>query len=389
MKDFLRNLYRFLSSYGLSCVLFLLLFVLTLLGTVEQVDQGIYDVRKKYFESIFLIHDLFGVIPLPLPGAYLVMLLLAVNLTLGGIAHAPKGRSHWGILIGHAGILFLLLGAAVQYNYSVSGNLTLYEGEQSSEFESYYEWEIAIAEASDEGPYTEYIIPDDRFMGLGPTGTRTFRNAGLPFELTLNGVYRNCMPRPVEAEGENAAQAVDGFRLVAMAPEKQAEGNAAGAYVTIQPKDGEPVEGILWGFSRLPLTIEMDGKMWVVDLRKRRYQMPFTVALDKFTHEMHPGTQMPRKYESEVRKIENGIEQSVTISMNQPLRHRGYTLYQASWGPTDARPGEKLFSVFAVVNNPADQWPLYATVVITFGLALHFTRKLAVYLREQSRGDAR
>jgi hypothetical protein len=389
MKDFLHNLYRFLSSYGLSCVLFLLLFVLTLLGTVEQVDQGIYDVQKKYFESVFLIHDLFGVIPLPLPGAYLVMVLLAVNLTLGGIAHAPKGRSHWGILIGHAGILFLLLGAAVQYNYSASGNLTLYEGEQSSEFESYYEWEIAIAEASDEGPYTEYIIPGDRFMDLGPTGARTFRNADLPFELVLHGVYRNCMPRPVEAEGENAAQAVDGFRLVAMASEKQAERNAAGAHVTIQPRHGEPVEGILWGFSQLPLTLELDGKMWVIDLRKRRYQMPFTVALDKFTHEMHPGTQMPRKYESEVRKIENGIEQSVTISMNQPLRHRGYTLYQASWGPTDARPGENLFSVFAVVNNPADQWPLYATIVITFGLALHFTQKLVVYLREQSRGDAR
>ncbi|MFO7973469.1 MAG: cytochrome c biogenesis protein ResB, partial [Candidatus Hydrogenedentota bacterium] len=354
---------------------------------LEQVNLGIYDVQKKYFESLFLVHDLFGVIPVPLPGAYLVMVLLAVNLTLGGIVHARKGPSHWGILLGHAGILFLLLGAVVQYNYSVSGNLTLYEGEQSSEFESYYDWEIAIAEASGEGPYTEYLIRDDQFMELGPTGTRTFRNAALPFELTVDGVFRNCMPQPVDPEDTAAGRATDGFRLVPKAPEKQAERNAAGAYVTIEPEEGEPTGAILWGFSHLPLTVEMDGNVWVFDLRKRRYQMPFTVALDTFTYETHPGTQMPKKFESEVRKIEDGIEQSVTISMNQPLRHRGYTLYQASWGPPDAQPDEKLFSVFAVVNNPADQWPLYATIIITLGLAMHFTQKLVVYLREQSRGD--
>ncbi|MEA3365124.1 MAG: cytochrome c biogenesis protein ResB [Candidatus Hydrogenedentes bacterium] len=388
MKDFLRNLYRFLSSYGLSCVLFLLLFLLTLLGTVEQINLGIYDVQKKYFESLFLIHDLFGIVPVPLPGAYLVLVLLAVNLTLGGIVRARKRPAQWGILIAHAGILFLLLGAAVQYNYSVSGNLTLYEGEQSSEFESYYEWEIAIAEASGEGPYTEYIIPEDEFMELGSAGTRTFRTAGLPFELTIQGVLRNCMPRPVEPEGSPAGQVVDGFRLVPMAPEKQAERNAAGAYVAIEPKDGESMKAILWGFSQLPLTVERDGKQWVFDLRKKRYQMPFTVALDTFTHEMHPGTDMAKKFESEVRKIEKGIEQRATISMNQPLRHRGYTLYQASWGPPHAAPGERLFSVFAVVNNPADQWPLYATIVITLGLTVYFTQRLVVYLGEQSRGDA-
>ena len=64
MKDLLRNLYRFLSSYGLSCVLFFLLFLLTLMGTLEQIHLGLFDVQKKYFESVFLIHELFGVLPI-------------------------------------------------------------------------------------------------------------------------------------------------------------------------------------------------------------------------------------------------------------------------------------------------------------------------------------
>ncbi len=388
MKAVLRTLYHSLSSYGLSCVLFLLLFVLTLLGTLEQINLGIFDVQKKYFASFFLIHELFGVIPIPLPGAYLVMALLAVNLTLGGIVRARKRPAQWGILIGHAGILLLLAGAAVQYNYSVSGNLTLYEGEQSNEFESYYEWELAVADASGRGPYTEYLIPGSRFMDIGSGGTRTFNHAALPFDIVLEGVYRNCIPRPAGQAGQAAGRRVDGFTLVGMTLEKQAERNAAGAYVRIQPKNGEAIEAILWGYSPFPLTVELDGKLWTFDLRKKRFQMPFTVALDTFTHEMHPGTQMPKKFESGVRKIENGIEQAVTISMNAPLRHRGYTLYQASWGPPDAKPGQRLFSVFAVVNSPADQWPLYATIVITAGLAVHFVRKLVVYLREQSKGGA-
>ncbi|HNZ19371.1 MAG TPA: cytochrome c biogenesis protein ResB [Candidatus Hydrogenedentes bacterium] len=385
MKDLLRNLYRFLSSYGLSCVLFFLLFLLTLMGTLEQIHLGLFDVQKKYFESVFLIHELFGVLPIPLPGAYLVMSALAVNLFLGGIVRARKGPAHWGVLLGHIGIVVLLLGAGIQYRYSESGNLTLYEGEQSSEFESYYEWELAIADASGDGSFTEHIIPGRQFMHAG---ARTFRSPALPFEVCVERAFRNSLPQPVKPGDTPAGPVVDGFTLVSLPPDKQAERNAAGVYVTIRPASGEATEAILWGVSPVPLTVEMDGKPWVIDLRKERFQLPFAVALDKFTHEMHPGTQMPRKFESDVRKVENGIEQSVTISMNAPLRHRGYTLYQASWGPPDAGPGEPLFSVFAVVNNPADQFPLYACIIISVGLCVHFARSLVLYLREQSEGAA-
>ncbi len=388
MKDFLRTCYRYLSSYGLSCILFLLLFLLTLLGTLEQIHAGLFDVQKKYFESVFLIHELFGVLPIPLPGAYLVLSLLAVNLILGGVVRARKSPAHWGILLGHIGIVVLLLGAAIQYRYSESGNLTLYEGERSNEFESYYEWELAIADASGDGPFTEYIIPGEQFIGLGAAGTRTFRSPALPFELRIEGAFRNCQPQPVSPGDTPMGRIVDGFTLISLAPDKQAERNAAGLYATLQPASGEATEAILWGLSPIPLTVETGGKTWVLDLRKERFQMPFAVALDQFIHEMHPGTQMPRKFESHVRKIENGVEQSVTISMNAPLRHRGFILYQASWGPPNAQPGEPLFSVFAVVSNPADQFPLYACVVISLGLCVHYARNLLLYIREQSESAA-
>ena len=71
--------------------------------------------------------------------------------------------------------------------------------------------------------------------------------------------------------------------------------------------------------------------------------------------------------------------------MNEPLPHEGYTLYQSGWQPPD--PGDtRYMSTFAVVRNPADNIPLYACIVITFGLLLHFGMKLVAMILRQSRG---
>lgn len=60
-------------------------------------------------------------------------------------------------------------------------------------------------------------------------------------------------------------------------------------------------------------------------------------------------------------------------------------LYQASWGPSNAAPGQRLFSTFAVVRNPADHWPLVACLVIAVGFLFHFVRKLWRYIRSEVR----
>ena len=57
MGRVVKAIYGLLASYGLSCVLFFLLLVLTLLGTLEQVDHGLFATQKKYFESLYLVHE--------------------------------------------------------------------------------------------------------------------------------------------------------------------------------------------------------------------------------------------------------------------------------------------------------------------------------------------
>ena len=73
------------------------------------------------------------------------------------------------------------------------------------------------------------------------------------------------------------------------------------------------------------------------------------------------------------------------IEMNRPLRDQGLVLYQASWGPANARPGTPLFSTLSVVRNPADQWPTWACLVIFLGLVIHFGRRLWIYVRRETR----
>jgi hypothetical protein len=379
-----KKIFLFLASYGFATVLLFFLLLLTLFGTLEQVNLGLFEAQKKYFESIFLVHHLFGVIPLPLPGAYLLMGLLFVNLVCGGIIRARKNWRQPGMLITHGGILFMLVAGFVTYHYSISGHMTLYENEQAAEFQSYYEWEIGITKP---GETQEWIVPGDRFTKLRPGETKTFAVAGLPVELTLRDYARNTTPQRV---GPTVSNQVSGFNLVSMPLDKTAERNIAGAYATLRdPNTGESQEGLLWGLAQAPWNATIGGEQYLVDLRHKRYPVPFTITLDKFTRELHPGTQMAASFSSDVTQMEEtGATRQIHIRMNEPLRDRGFTFFQASWGPQGAGPNDRLFSTFAVVNNPADQWPLYACYVITVGLLIHFGQKMVWYIKRENRRRA-
>lgn len=388
---FFKGLFDFLASYALACILFVLLLVLVFLGTLDQVDNGLYHATQRYFTSMFVIHHMFGVIPVPLPGVHLLLILLAANVICGGMIRIKKDWRRYGVIIVHLGILVLLFGGIVQYAFATDGHMTLYPEEQSQVYESYFLNDIVISEANAEGQVTEYVIPDEAFSKMGEDDVVTFTHSDLPFDLVLSHYMVNCTPMP--ASDLTRTPAVDGISLQSLKREQNAEQNLTGAYATLKHKDGAAeTTGILLGRSIWsgvkPWAAQAGGKTWVVDLRKRTFPVPFTIRLDKFMMELYPGTEMAKNYESEVTKMENGVETRVNIRMNEPLRHEGYTFFQASWGPPGGKPGDRLFSTFAVVKNPADQWPLYACIIISIGLALHFTLKLTRYVRAETRRTA-
>ena len=115
-------------------------------------------------------------------------------------------------------------------------------------------------------------------------------------------------------------------------------------------------------------------------MARERWEVPFTVKLEKFIHETYPNSMKPKVFQSEILRIEDDAEEPVKIYMNAPMRHSGFTFFQASWGPENAKPDDKKYTVFAVVKNPSDNWPLIACLAALVGLVLHFGWVLISYI---------
>jgi hypothetical protein len=363
----------FIASYKLSCLLFLLLLLLTYLGTLYQVENGLYQSQKKYFESIFLIHWAYGVLPLPLPGGYLLMIITFINLFWGAVTRFRLRWSHIGFMLMHAGILILLLGAFASYVYAIHGRMVIFEGETANEIENPDEWEIGISEITAAGTVAEYIIQQNDFDGLSGSRSRIFKIGELPFTVELSGFAQN-------ATVKNAG---GGEMLEALPQEQEYQRNVAGISIALVDAGGNRTRGVVWAGNSQPTLLESSGKSVNVVLRKQRIPMSFSIRLDAFTHKTHPGTAMSSEFTSEITKIEGNVSQQFKITMNEPFRHLGYTFYQSSWGQQSGTMGDIEYSVLSVVKNPTDQVPLYACIITTLGLVLHFCRKLTLYLRKE------
>ena len=412
--NFLKRIVALLSSFGFAAILLVFLMLLTWLGTLEQVQHGLFETQKKYFESIFLVHwfemrlPWFAdgsfewtrlSIPLPLPGVYLLLSLLLLNLVCGGIVRMRKDKARAGILVAHLGIVLMLVAGFVKYRFSIDGQMTLWPNETKNQFASYFEWELTIHEAVPEGKVTELVIPDREWSSQIEDGPVTFTSDALPFDVVVGSWLKNCEVVRKGPMFQGDSPVVDGYVLLSRPPEPEAERNLAGVAITLVEKGGgKPTDALLWAGTemlddilppphppRQPLTHEAGGKRWLLALRHRRWQVPFTVRLDKFTFEMHPGTGEPAVFLSDVTKVEAGGEQAVKISMNEPLRHGGYTLFQASYGPSNAPEDSPHYSVFAVVRNPSDQWPKWSCYIIALGLLYHFAMKLMKYVKSENR----
>jgi hypothetical protein len=385
------RIFDILSGYGLATILLLLMGLLTWFATLEQVEVGLYPTLNKYFhwKSVFLLPEIKGkIVPLPLPGGYWVGVVLLVNLTLGGVIRIRKGWKHAGNLIAHCGIIFMLVAGGVAHHFSERGNMPVGEGESNDTAEDYFEYVVEVAEISDGKPHDIHVIRGKHLTDLSPGNTRLFRFPKLPFDLEIGGYLKNALPVALTERAPAAGELVtdDGYYLMSRPGEINAESNTAACYVRTVQRDGtKSAPFILAGASFHPFTVKHEDRIFTIDMRKRLWPMPFTVRLDEFTADFHPGTMKPAKFVSQITRIEEDSEAKVTIQMNEPMRYAGLTFFQASYGPPGAGPGQRMYSVFEVVHNPADKWPEYSLYIVTFGMLVTFLTKFGSYLAAATR----
>ena len=98
-----------------------------------------------------------------------------------------------------------------------------------------------------------------------------------------------------------------------------------------------------WLFSRAieqTQLIEIENKRYEFILRPVRYYTSYDLTLKDFRHDIYPGTDIPKNFSSLVHlnDPEKQEDRDVLIYMNHPLRYRGKTYYQASFGKDDGCP---------------------------------------------------
>lgn len=381
---------RVLGSFGLAVTLIVTLFLLTWFGTLEQVDHGLYDVQKRYFESWFVVHHL-GPVPILLPGGMKVMVLLAANLLVGGMIRIRWNKRNAGVLIAHFGMAFLMVAGAVKQFSSEDGLMKLRPNDQRGVFESGSRYEVVIWDATDQfraggatpAPITEYRIDPDDVRVLTGDRRRTFHRDVLPFDVVLERFLANSRVVPAAGVGVPTNPVIDGWTAQFVATEKVDSVAIPAVYVTVMTPEGGRKQGILWGMEIVPWTFELGDRTWAIALRRELYDLPFELRLDEFRKEFHPGMGMPRAFESDITRVKTGEpDRQVLVEMNQPLREDSYVVYQAQHG-TDNDGVD--YTVLQIVRNPSDQWPKYACYVIGLGLLLAFGQRLFDYLGSEKR----
>lgn len=362
-----------LFSPQVTVVCLAALFVLTFWGTLYQVDHGLHAAQVRFFQSYIIWVGGF----LPVPGAQLVLGVLLVNVlgyTINLLVFEPL---RIGILTIHLGILILLLGGAVIRYHAEEGYLTLWEGEGSNVAASYTDWELALLQGT--GAVAN-VTAVDLAGGIDGQVLR-FDPAGLT--VRIQAYYPNARAFTSASAEVPWRSSANITRVEPAKPEQDPVQNVAAALLELAYPDGTTEQAVLFGHDRIDMPLG-DGDVRLA-LRHRRMPMPLYVTLLNFQREMHPGTEMARAFSSQVEIAADGSTRTLTISMNKPLRHRGFTLFQQSY---QELPNGAQASTFAVARNYGRLLPYISTAVIVIGMILHFGVMLVQRARRVARRAA-
>ena len=141
--------------------------------------------------------------------------------------------------------------------------------------------------------------------------------------------------------------------------------------------NGKTLDKILLStqFESLRQEFTFAKKRYLIELRFKQYDLPYTFALKDFRYDRLPGVNDAMNFQSDIQIFnkEKG-NREVVISMNDPLRYEGLSFFQSGW-----MPGEK-GTVLQIVGNPGSWLPYIACLMASVGLSWHFVLMLKGYL---------
>ncbi|HXO98827.1 MAG TPA: cytochrome c biogenesis protein ResB [Chthoniobacterales bacterium] len=380
MTSNLVQFFKPLASLKLTIVCLACAMVLVFVGTLDQVQIGVYEAQLRYFKSFFLYFSLPGShLKIPwFPGGYTLGGILLVNLVA---AHVSRFKLSWkktGILILHSGLILLLVGQLVTSVFEEESQVQLDQGQTKNYSESPYLDELAIIDSS--GANTDEVIsvPASR-LAKG----RSISLPGAGLTLQVNDFYENAaLVGPNQLPSENYPHLRVGPMAVAVPiprTYKQDERNQPAASVSLM-KNGQQIGSwsLASGFPQ-PIQFRAGPKPFAIVLRPKRYYRPFSITLEEFRHDRYAGTEIAKNFSSKVRLIDPSVHENreALIFMNHPLRYAGLTFYQAGFGNNDAT------TVLQVMKNPSWLVPYISCGMMALGLVIQFGMHLISFVRRR------
>ena len=387
----LHKLVDLITSLKLTIACLAAAMVLVLAGTFAQVYFGIHLVQQRYFQSLFVWWPPEGrsfKIP-TFPGGYLVGGLLLINLIA---AHVRRFQWTWrklGIHLIHAGLIIMLAGGLFTDLFAVESQMRLTNGETKNYSEDTRRDELAVIDTTNPEFDQVTAIPEPVLRR-----TRLIKRPSLPFQIVVRNFFQNSQLQMVD-ESDNGGQAIADRGVgaqVSVQPLSRAtapdEQNVVTAVIEIIPIDlasGTTQTSLgRWLVSDAlgaPQTFSWMNHDWQLVMRPARYYKPYSITLQKFTHERYAGTEIPKNFASRVALIdpERSTDRDVLIYMNHPLRYRGETFYQAGFQKDDSA------TILQVVHNPSFFAPYVACVIVAVGLLVQFGYHLVAFARQRRR----
>lgn len=327
-------------------------------GTLAQRSLGLYAAQKMFF-STFVTWIGPAPFSVPLPGGYALTGFLAACLLLKFLLDSPWRLSRAGINLAHLGALVLLFGGLLTSLGAREGYMLLAEGDASPYVYNYRQRQLYIFE-------NDALLRAVNFEAAAPGRTQ----GGLPFTLTFDDRCENCsIAERAKTPGGKPHRGMAQFMALGKKPsEKDPEENLGGVTFEIAGL-GKKQDGVYIAIEGMPRPIEFskNGKNYKIIFGKEQRRLPFSIGLKDFQKDTHPGTAMASGYSSSVVIADGGIEWPAHIEMNRPLRYKGYTFYQSSFGEGP----DKDISVLSVVENKGRIFPYIGTGLLALGLLLH------------------
>lgn len=324
-----------------------------------------------------------------------------------------------GIVVLHGGIGLMMFSELLVGKTAVEAQMHLVEGETVNFLQDIRTNELAVIDSSDPKTDTVVAIPQS-FLKDGDL----IDDPRLPFDLKIVQYLQNSDLRPVENGDNNPATGGLGRDLFAAKVEagvgtdssgkvdesaayvqilKKGTGESVGTYLVtlLQSRMTESRERTGLSDAQLqaryrigpfmlklsqPTECVVDGKTYRLVLRFKRIYKPYSMKLADVRFDKYIGTETAKNYSSKLHLSDpsRGVENDVTIWMNNPLRYAGETFYQSNVGSDPITNAET--TGLQVVTNAGWMIPYVSCMIVVVGLVFQFGNTLLRFLNRRSTG---